>query len=231
MVLLAGVAGSVMGLVLALHLDRLSPVTREHQTTRRRESRCRVGPRCAVVPGRAAARRRCADGWSFPVRRWYLPLLGTVMAAATVRFAAGPRHAALVAVFSVLLLALIAADIEWRLLPNTLMYPSLALAVAASGLWPGRTALDSLLGGLVGLAVMLALFVAVPGFGFGDVKLAALLGLVSGAAHVLAALLVSVLAGGLGALVLLLVRHAGRRSTMAYGPYLALGAFVGMLTR
>jgi leader peptidase (prepilin peptidase)/N-methyltransferase len=222
-VLLAGFAGGVVGAVIALHLDRFLPRASERHLPGPCESHRCAGLRWTGVLDPATTPRRCSNGRHLLARRWYLPLLGMVMAAATVRLAAGPRHAALVTVFSVLLLALTAADLEWQLLPNTLMFPALVLAVAASGLWPGRPALDSLLGGLVGLAVMLALFVALPGFGFGDVKLAVLLGLVSGAAHVVSALLIGVLAGGLGALMLLIVRRAGRRSTMAYGPYLALG--------
>lgn len=229
--LLAGFAGGVIGAVLALHLDRLCPRASERRMTRSCDSRRYAGLRWTGVLDSAMPPGRCTGRWHLLAQRWYLPPLSVVMAAATVRVAAGPRHAALVILFSVLLLALTAADIEWRSLPNTVMYPALVLAVSASTLWPGRTAFDSLLGGLIGLAVMLALFVALPGFGFGDVKLAALLGLLSGAAYVVAALLISVLAGGLGALVLLVFRRAARKSTMAYGPYLALGAFVGMLAQ
>ena len=38
------------------------------------------------------------------------------------------------------------------------------------------------------------------------------------------------MAGGVAALFLLLTRRAGRKDTMAYGPYLALGAWL-VLTR
>jgi leader peptidase (prepilin peptidase)/N-methyltransferase len=203
-VLVFGLGGLLLGTALALSLHRLVPDVPE---------------RGATGPG---SRR-------FPARLWYLTPLGMAAAMVIAHFTEGVRHAALAAVFSAILLALVAADLEWRRLPKRLLYPALALAVAACGLWPGRSALDSLAGGLIGFAVMLALFVALPGFGFGDVKLAALLGLLAGASHVVLAFSVGVLAGGLVALLLLVLRRAGPRSTMAYGPYLALGAFVGML--
>ena len=203
-ILVSGLIGLLLGTALAFSLHRLVPDVPE---------RGPAGP----------------DGRRLPGRLRYLPPLGIAAAMLIAHFTEGVRHAALVAVFSAMLLALAAADLEWRRLPNRLLYPALALALAASGVWPGRTMVDSLAGGLIGLAAMLALFVALPGFGFGDVKLAALLGLVAGASHVLLAFSVSVLAGGLVALLLLLLRRAGPRSTIPYGPYLALGAFVGML--
>jgi leader peptidase (prepilin peptidase) / N-methyltransferase len=76
---------------------------------------------------------------------------------------------------------------------------------------------------------MFVLFMVMPGFGFGDVKLAGLLGLVAGLSNTFPALAIGVLAGGLGSLFMLLFRRAGRKTAIAYGPYLALGAFAGML--
>jgi leader peptidase (prepilin peptidase)/N-methyltransferase len=67
--------------------------------------------------------------------------------------------------------------------------------------------------------------------GFGDVKLASLLGLLCGISQALPALAIAALAGGVAATFMLVGRRAGRKSLIAYGPYLALGAFVGMLLR
>jgi leader peptidase (prepilin peptidase)/N-methyltransferase len=78
---------------------------------------------------------------------------------------------------------------------------------------------------------MFVLFLVLPGFGFGDVKLSGLLGLVSGLGNTLPALAIGAIAGGVGAALMMVFRRAGRRTTIAYGPYLALGAFIGMLSR
>jgi len=111
------------------------------------------------------------------------------------------------------------------------MYPALAAAVLLGWAWPGRTWLSTLEGGGIAFLVMLVFFLIFPKLGFGDVKLSALLGLVSGYSHALPALAVGIVAGGIGAIAMLVMRRAGRGSLIAYGPYLALGAFAGMLMR
>jgi leader peptidase (prepilin peptidase)/N-methyltransferase len=70
--------------------------------------------------------------------------------------------------------------------------------------------------------------------GMGDVKLAALIGLVLGSlglSYVAVAAAAAVLAGGLGAVAALALSGGGRGKTIPFGPYLALGAamaaFVG----
>lgn len=175
-------------------------------------------------------RGRCPSGRPLPARLWYLPLLGTAAAAAIALWAVDGRHAALAALFAVVLLALTGTDLERRLLPNRLLYPALALACLLCWAWPGRSWLGTLAGGMLGLGVMGAIFVLLPGFGWGDVKLALLLGLVSGVAHTPMALFVAMASGGIVAALLLLSRRAGPRTVMPYGPYLAFGAFVGTLT-
>ena len=63
-------------------------------------------------------------------------------------------------------------------------------------------------------------------FGFGDVKLGALIGMVVGFPEVLMSLSLSFLAGGVLAVFLLLLRLKGRGDAMPYGPFLAGGAMV-----
>ncbi len=62
----------------------------------------------------------------------------------------------------------------------------------------------------------------------GDVKLAGLIGLTTGLDGVILAMTVGILAGGLAALALLASRRFDRKATMAYAPYLALGAWVAL---
>jgi prepilin signal peptidase PulO-like enzyme (type II secretory pathway) len=151
-----------------------------------------------------------------------------LVVSATGRFTARLHRARLV-VFLAILLRLVAADLEWCLLRNEATHPALVPVIAVSGLWPARSARDSLTGGPIGLAISVEVFVDLPGSGFGDVTLATLLRLVTDAFRVLTALLIGALAGGLDAQMLPIVRHARRRSTMAYGPWWALGALAGML--
>jgi leader peptidase (prepilin peptidase)/N-methyltransferase len=141
------------------------------------------------------------------------------------------RHLVLLALFATLLAAMTATDLERHLLPNRLMYPALALALALGWAWPGTSWANSVEGGLLCLGLMLVWFLIDRHLGFGDVKLAALLGLLSGISLALPALAIAALAGGVAAAFMLVCRRAGRKSLIAYGPYLALGAFVGMLLR
>jgi leader peptidase (prepilin peptidase) / N-methyltransferase len=174
---------------------------------------------------------RGADGASRPTRFCYLPLIGAVAAVAITVRARDLRHLALLALFSTLLAALTATDFERHLLPNRLMYPALALALALGWAWPGTSLAGSVGGGLVGLGLMFVWSLIDRHLGFGDVKLATLLGFLSGISQTLPALAIAAIAGGLAALFMLVVRKAGRKSLIAYGPYLALGAFAGMLLR
>ena len=77
---------------------------------------------------------------------------------------------------------------------------------------------------------MLLLFAASRGgLGMGDVKLMGFLGLAIGVPQILMALLLSVIAGGLVAIFLLLARLKKRRDAIPFAPFLVAGAFVILL--
>jgi prepilin signal peptidase PulO-like enzyme (type II secretory pathway) len=230
--LLAGfLIGSLAGTVIAVLLDRLytgaawcGPVLPC--------AGCRRGvPRAAWLglPGFFVLGGRCpACGRRLPARLVYLPLVGGATFALAFTRAAG-LHLLLVLLFLPPLLALTAADFERRLLPNRIMYPTLALALLVSWAWPDRAVGQTLVGGLIGFGAVFAVFLVLPGFGFGDVKLAGLVGLLAGSSGVLSALLWAAIAAGAAALLLVLTRRAQLHGAMAYGPYLALAAFLAML--
>jgi leader peptidase (prepilin peptidase)/N-methyltransferase len=228
--ILGACIGYAVATTLALSLDLLytgAPIRNPVATYMNRNSALLW----AGTLGYLAAGRKSSDGAPLPARFWYVPLLGTLAGLVIAHHATGVRHAILMGLFSFVLLALTAADFERHLLPNRLLYPALVAAVLLGWAWPGRSWLSSLEGGAIAMLVMLSFFVIFPKLGFGDVKLSALLGLISGVSHALPALAVGVVAGGIGALVLLAAGRAGRGSLIAYGPYLALGAFAGMLMR
>jgi leader peptidase (prepilin peptidase) / N-methyltransferase len=167
------------------------------------------------------------------------PLIEALTAALFV-FAAIAFHrlavAALIAPFLGLMVALALIDARHRIIPNRIVYPALAVfavAVLAVALWsPGLSLATAGLGLLVyggSLFVVALLFPA--GMGMGDVKLAALIGLVLGGLgwrYVGTAAMLGVLAGGVGAVVALM-RGAGRKDTIPFGPYMAAGAVLAAL--
>ena len=129
-------------------------------------------------------------------------------------------------------------DLREKRLPNRLTLPSypivaalIALAALADGGWPaaGRAAL----GAVVLLAVYAVLHVVNPaGLGMGDVKLAgplgALLAWQSWSALLwgtFAAFLLTAVVG----LALIALRKAGRKSSLPFGPFMLLGAWIVLL--
>jgi len=66
--------------------------------------------------------------------------------------------------------------------------------------------------------------------GAGDVKLAIAIGAALGLPAAIWGLVLGILAGGLGAVLLLATGSATRKDKMAYGPYLAAGAWVAYMS-
>jgi leader peptidase (prepilin peptidase)/N-methyltransferase len=65
--------------------------------------------------------------------------------------------------------------------------------------------------------------------GWGDVKMAALIGLVTGYPLIFVALVLAIILGGLVAIMLLLFKKKGRKEGIPFGPYLSLAAIVTLL--
>ena len=127
-------------------------------------------------------------------------------------------------------------DAVSHLLPNRLLGTT-AIWLAACGavavlVNPGsiRDAFRAVLCALAVGAIGLLLAFIGSGLGLGDVKLGALIGLWlgwHGAPILVASLCTGIILGGLAAILMLLTRRAGRKSSIAYGPYLIAGALMG----
>ena len=110
---------------------------------------------------------------------------------------------------------------------NVMLAPA-AVVICLLSLLPGMPGLGStLLGGGVGLVVFFVLYIIGRGrLGAGDVKLAGVIGLMTGYPAVWSALVGGVILGAVAALILLLTKRANLKTTMAYAPYLAVGAII-----
>jgi leader peptidase (prepilin peptidase)/N-methyltransferase len=145
--------------------------------------------------------------------------------------------AAIVAPFLGVMLAVALIDLRWRIVPNRLTYPALIvflLAIVAGHVTGGGVdAVRGLLGVAVYAGPLLLLALALPaGMGMGDVKLAALIGLVLGSlglAYVAVAAFAGVIGGGLGAVLAMAAMGYGRKQQIPFGPFLAAGAVVAAL--
>ena len=140
----------------------------------------------------------------------------------------------LTALFGVSLCVMASTDFERRRITNTLSYPALLAALAFSWAWPDRSVADILYGGgfAVGLgAVVFGLGVLVGGpiggLGIGDIKLIILIGVLLGWPVAMYGLFIGMLAAGVPSVILL--AQGKRKAHFSYGPYLALGAIIGLL--
>lgn len=146
------------------------------------------------------------------------------------RFGADWRVAGPILIYSTIFLLVAVIDLETRLIPNILILPAIAIALAGSAIDPRLTMRSSLIGGVVGfLLFYLIALLARGGFGAGDVKLSAFIGAVAGFPSVLVGLAAGIIVGGVAAVVLLVTRRATRQTYMPYGPFLCIGGWYAML--
>ncbi len=132
--------------------------------------------------------------------------------------------------------ALALIDLDTHRLPNAIVYPSAVAGIvllSGSALLAGDPA--ALLSGGIGMVglflVYLVIALAAPrGMGFGDVKLAGVLGLFLGYLGVgplLVGGFAAFLLGGLFGVALVIVRRGGSRG-IAFGPWMLAGAWIGV---
>ena len=134
-------------------------------------------------------------------------------------------------VFVLVLVQVIFFDFEHHLILDRVMFPAMALAAIVSLFghpwWAGLA---------TGFGSGLLFFLLAAGgsallkqeaLGFGDVKLAVFMGLLLGVPMIFSALFYGVLFAGVGAIVFI-VWHRSLRGNIAYGPYLAAGALLGL---
>jgi leader peptidase (prepilin peptidase) / N-methyltransferase len=202
-------------------------------------------PRCSTpirnrhnvpVLGWLVLRGRCYD-CAEPISPRY-PVVeaatGLIFALVGWRFAGEPLLLAAYLAFAAIAVALALIDLDVHRLPNALVLPSypvlaVLLAIGAGG--------HGLLRAAVGAALLFGFFFAVAvaapgGIGFGDVKLAGVIGGMT-AALSWGAFLVSAfggfLLGAVAGVLLILGRRAHRKTAVPFGPFMLLGAWASIL--
>ena len=184
-------------------------------------------------PAAATTRLAGALGFARALPRTWQVAVGVVsailVAACFARFGFSGR-AVVGAVFVTVLVLLSAIDFDCRLIPNVIVLPATAVCLAAQiALYPDHVLEWVLASFFAALFLFLPLLVVPTGMGMGDVKLAALLGAVLGRS-VVVAILIGVLAGAVYAIALLIRGGmSARKTTFAYGPFLALGGIIVLL--
>lgn len=177
--------------------------------------------------------RRCGERISVEYPLLELATAGLVVLAA-IRYP-DPWQIVLVAALLAVMPGIALIDLRHRIIPNRLTYPALLLFAPVILLaWSIGDAADPARAGIGLLLYGGLLFVVAAvsrGMGMGDVKLAAVIGLVLGSLglrFVGVAAGAAIVLGGLGGLVALAMGK-GRKSAIPFGPYLAAGAVVAGL--
>ena len=189
-------------------------------------------------------RRRCRYcGAPIPLRLFWVEV-GTAFLFAVVYWHFGlTLEFPITAFYGSLFIVLGVIDLEHGLILNKIVFPSAVVALIISIFlppseifflpWPAS--LGGIIGGATGFVFILIPFlIALPiykgeGMGLGDVKMAALIGLVTGFPLVLVALIMGAILGGLVAGVLLLLKIKKRKEAIPFGPFLSLATIATLL--
>jgi leader peptidase (prepilin peptidase)/N-methyltransferase len=178
-------------------------------------------------------RGRCR-ACSAPIARRY-PTVEAVTAALFAAVAVVHAHDTTMLVLGIVLVAFLVPialiDADHRLIPNKLTLPAAVLGIVlGTALDPGGE-VERLVAGLAAGALLAVPSLLHPkGMGMGDAKLVAVLGLYLGVA-IVPAFFVAFAVGTAVGLGIMLRKglSAGRKTAVPFGPFLALGAVVGVL--
>lgn len=136
------------------------------------------------------------------------------------------------------LLAISLIDLEHFIVPNRVVYPTLfiiapLLVIAAVVEDDLASIRGAVLGGLLGFGILFLIHVVSPkGMGFGDVRLAGLLGVALGwlsLGHVLLGLFLGFLTASVVSLTLIGLKVRTRKDRIPFGPFLALGGLLAIV--
>ena len=128
-------------------------------------------------------------------------------------------------------------DLEHGLILNKVVYPSLVVALLLALIpqpWLAERLVDRVanvaLGGGIGFGIFFLIAIASRGgMGWGDVKLAGLIGLATGFPLVFFSVILGAILGAVVAVALVVAKKRTFKETLPFGPFLALAAMVTLL--
>lgn len=170
-------------------------------------------------------------GWTW-LERWAAPLLGALafgLFTAKQGWMGGQLLIHLL--WCAVLVQIVVFDFKHRLILNRVTYPSILVGLALSPISPGMTIVSALMGAaILGAFFFMLNVLARGGMGLGDVKLAAVIGAITGIgtdpSHFggIYAVVWGMILAGVVSVLLLVTRIRGLKDFIAYGPYLCVGA-------
>lgn len=166
-----------------------------------------------------------------------LATTGGLFASAALRFGVDAALPAYL-VFFASLVAMSVIDLEVQIIPNRIVYPtifvSIPLLTAAAAIDGNFDRLGTaLLGAVAAFGSLFLIHLVYPaGMGFGDVRLAFLLGLFLGwfgLSYVFVGMFLGFVLGAVVGVLLIAVRIRSRQDSLPFGPFLAAGAVIAVL--
>ena len=137
---------------------------------------------------------------------------------------------AITSFYCCLFIIIMVIDLERQLILNKVTYPAMGAALLISVFSTEPGIVQAAIGGGIGLGLfLLVALISRGGMGLGDVKMAALIGLVTGYPLVFVAMVLAIILGGLVAVMLLLFKIKRRKEGIPFGPYLSLAAIATLL--
>jgi len=121
-------------------------------------------------------------------------------------------------------------DLKHYLIPDKVLFPAIAVALLFRLLENLYLMPNYLLAVLIGSGFFLAIFLISKGraMGFGDVKLAILMGILLGWPNILVALFLAFFLGAIIGLILMIFKGKGLKSEIPFGPFLITGTFIAL---
>ncbi|MFC2034376.1 prepilin peptidase [Chloroflexota bacterium] len=145
-------------------------------------------------------------------------------------------------IYGCILIIIFVIDLEHQLVLNVVTYPSIIIALILSIFWTGldmnswlqieelNRIVISLAGGAVGLAAMALPIIIYPkSMGWGDIKLGALIGVMTGYPLIFVVVLLSWISGGTIAAILLALKIKQRKDPIPFATFLAVATMVTLL--
>lgn len=140
--------------------------------------------------------------------------------------------------YASLFIIIFVVDLDHGLILNKVVYPALLVALLFALFIPQPWIVQVKVQGIANFAIgggigFILLFIIAlvsrGGMGWGDVKLAALIGLATGFPLVFVAVVMASMLGGIVAVALLITKKKGRKETIPFGPFLVTAASITLL--
>jgi len=255
-IVFAIVYGLIVGAVANALADEL-PYRRRPMMPRYPDSEPRTGVLMSGLLTYLMGKRTSSQGNNLDLRHPLTELLAIVLTLLTLNAAALYQMPTIQVIFWLIYVAFFTLvtviDMEHHLILFVVINPFVIIAVV-DAILTGRqpdTLIESLIGGAVGYGVFFVLFnggaffsyivgrlrgeeINEVAFGYGDVMLAGVVGLILGWKAFIFALVATILLGAAGALIIIIYQRIFRGgytafAAMPYGPYIVAGAMLVML--